>query len=180
MTKTMTDEEAAKLKADLNRGQDVAKVSLFSDAQLAEINGYADAAALLSDAGVDVETISDYGTGFSVNPDNEQLLGLPFVILSWRFNEGSYGERGFVSAEIVTKHNEKLILNDGSTGICAQLRTVSDQRLQRGHAHPYAGLICPKGLTVSRYFYHAQTGEISRVAKEGGDWSPASTYYLSE
>lgn len=164
---------------ETDAGTEVARTSLFTDDQLSKIDGFASAAAMLQAAGVEAESMADYGTGFTVSKDNDLLVGMDFLILSWRFNHGAYGE-DFVSAEIVTKHNEKLILNDGSTGICKQLRVVTDQRTERGHQHPYAGLIVKNGLTVSKYFYNEKTGEISRVPKEGKDWTPASTYYLAE
>lgn len=179
--KKMSDKETQEAIELAKSGHnDVARVSLFSQEQLAEIDGYASAAAMLNAAGVVAESVSDYGTGFSVVKENSTLIGVPFLIIGWKFNEGKFGPRGFVSAEIVTKHNEKLIINDGSTGILAQLSVVTDQRIARGHAHPYAGLIVANGLTASEYFYNSISGEISRAPQSGPDWVPAQTYYLAQ
>lgn len=167
------------METQAQTGTDVAKASLFNDEQLANIKGYKDAAALLVDAGVTPEFISDYGTGFKVVSDKSVLIGRPFLILSWRFNEGDFGDKGFVSAEIVTDQDEKFILNDGSTGIRDQLATVTSQRVSRKHSTPYAGLVCANGLTKTNYFYNETTQETSSKAREGKGWVSAATFYLA-
>ena len=147
----------------------------FNDESLAGITSFDDALSLLSESGVVPESMDDYGTGFKVLDNKDRLIGVPFVILSWRFNDGDYetapGEKGvFVSCEVVTKHGEKYIINDGGSGICRQLNMVSAQRQERNHPHPQNGLLVDGGLTKSEYEY----------TDEKGKTSPATTYYLSE
>lgn len=150
--------------------------AVFNDDVLSRMSSFEDAIAAFKDAGIAPESVSDYGTGFSILENKAALLGVPFVILDWRFNvsEKFTDENGeplhFVSAEVFTKHNEKWILNDGSTGIAKQLRAVTDARIERKHPAPQTGLLCEKGLTVSEYDY----------TDEKGRKSQASTYYLAE
>ena len=157
----------------------IAKTTTFNDEALAGISTFVDAAELMKAAGIPVESITDYGTGFKLVTDNATLVGVGLLILQWKFNEGKFGEAGFVSVEAVTKHNEKVIFNDGSTGIRDQLRTVTAQRQAKDHSHPQAGLVVEGGLTASEYFFNDKSGEISRVPMTGDDWKPAKTYYLA-
>jgi hypothetical protein len=155
--------------------------SLFSDDELGAISTFEDAARLLVEHGVSVESYSDYGTGFALVPDKDKgtLVGVGFIVLRWRFNdEGDFGT--FVSAEIVTAHNEKYVLNDGSTGICAQLQAVTDKRIADGHPQPWAGLVVKDGLRRSDYFFNSKTGDkANKPGEHPKDWAPASTYYLA-
>jgi len=163
---------------EMTTGTDIIQSStLFDDEALTNIVGWNDAAILLDSVGVPAESMADYGTGFAV-VDKSRLIGVDLLLLQWRFNEGDY-EKGFVSVEAVTRTNEKVIFNDGSTGIRDQLQTVTAQRLAAGHPHPQAGLTVPGGLTKSAYFYNEDTGERSTKAREGKGWIPASSYYLA-
>lgn len=143
---------------------------VFSEGDLTDIDSFNAAVALLGKQGVTSESVSDYGSGFKLLKTDEkvQLIGVPFVIVEWQFRNGDNGE--YVSALIVTAKDEKLILNDGSTGIRDQLRKVTDARIDRGQAYPQQGLACEKGLRVSKYTYtDAKTGEDR----------PAETFYLA-
>ena len=151
--------------------------SLFDDATLASITSWKEAGALLDRMEVAPESASDYGTGFKV-VDKATLVGVPFLILEWRFSQGDFGP--FVSVSAVTKHDDKVIFNDGSSGVRQQLQTVTDQRRERGHAHPQAGLVCEEGLTKTSYFANAKTGETSNTPQTGDGWGPASTYYIAD
>lgn len=140
----------------------------LSDDTLRDVRSFEDAFAALK--GIDVENVSDFGTGFAVLPTNEKnrLVGVPFVILEWRFSKGDNGH--FVSCALVTKGNEKLILNDGSTGIRDQLVKITRARLANGRKEPQKGLLVEHGLSESRYTYTDTTT---------GEQRPAVTYYLA-
>jgi hypothetical protein len=142
---------------------------VFTDQALSNIDGFEAAMAALEDAGVGYESISDYGTGFTVI-DKERLVGVPFVALEWRFNASDMSEAGFVSVAVVTKHGEKFVINDGSTGIREQLQNITALRATRNHKTPQAGLLVPGGLTVSSYTY----------TDDKGKQIPARTYYLDD
>lgn len=88
----------------------------------------------------------------------DKLIGEAFFILDWRFNTGDQGE--FVSLRVVTKRGVKYIVNDGSTGIFAQI--------QKAATKVDGGIACRHGLRRSDYTYTDQKGAER----------PASTYYI--
>ena len=158
---------------DSNTHTPVPLSSRLEDDDLRAVTSMDDALRLVSEAGAEIEDYSQaYGTGFAVLPTDEKnrLIKVPFVILEWRFSEGDNGE--FVSALIVTDKGEKLVLNDGSTGIRDQLRKVTENRISRGAADDVAhrGLSVPGGLRVSEYDY---------TDESTGKTSKARTYYLA-
>ncbi len=144
--------------------------SLFDDDDLGSITSFEDAARTLADAGVAAESFDSYGNGFKVVA-KDTLEGIDMILIEWRFNPGSFRDedgnlRDFVSVMAVTKHNEKVIFNDGGAGVCRQLLDVTNKRLDRGHKHPQAGLVVAGGLVASHY------------ERDNGD--PATTWYLAE
>jgi hypothetical protein len=142
---------------------------VFGDEALAGMVSFDDAIAAFKSAGVSLENASDYGTGFALCENKNVLVGVDFLIIQWRFNEGDFGDDSeYVAAEIITKHKEKLVLIDGSTGIYRQLKLVTGQRIARGNDHPNAGLLVEGGLRRSDYDKEVDGKQIS-----------ATTYYLS-
>lgn len=97
--------------------------------------------------------------------DKNGLKGVPLLLIQWRFNSGDFGE--FVSAEVAFEDGRLAVLNDGSTGICAQLRELSDHRERVGHPTPYAGRMVRGGISRSDY----ETEIDGKVTK-------AHTFYL--
>lgn len=104
---------------------------------------------------------AELGTGWTVLATNEKsrLVGVPLIVLDWQFNDGDNGE--FVSARVLTKANERLVVNDGSTGICQQLRELEMREETRA-------IFCKRGLRVSEYEYE----------DKDGSKRPAKTFYL--
>ena len=143
--------------------------SALSEDAMMEVSSFEDALAILNASGVVAESISDFGAGFTV-VDKARLLNVPFVILEWRFNASELNDAGFVSLSVVTKNNDKWVINDGSTGILQQLIRITRVRRQRKHATPQNGLAVPAGLSVSNY----------KFTDAEGKERPASTYYLNE
>lgn len=161
----------------------------YDDETLSQIDSFEAAVALVSanyGKGELIEQVADYGTGFMVLVDNSKLIGVPFVIVQWAFNEGDFGL--FASAEIVTKSpitdngitGSKWIVNDGSTGIFRQLQSVTHARTRAGRADTHAGLAVPRGLTKTEYFFNEDTKETAARPGEGKGWKPASTHYLAQ
>lgn len=101
--------------------------------------------------------------------DKRRLIGVPFVILKTSFNEGKNGP--FVTLEIMTKGNEHIVINDGSTGIASQMVDLYE-------IHKDQPIVIQKGLRVSDYFFNTQTDEKSRKPQAGPGWQEASTFYL--
>jgi len=139
--------------------------SRYSVTDLRQIRSFDEAVALVQETLGD-EAIKDaaeeIGTGFTVlaSDDKARLIGVPFVILSVDFNPGDQGP--FASMMIVTQQGERLIINDGSTGIYAQL----DEWAVRSEV---PGGLLVQGLRRSDYTY----------ADENGVNRPATTYYLN-
>ena len=145
--------------------------TVFRDADLASVTDFDSVLALFKDMGITPESMSDYGTGFEVVKDKSTLVGVPFMILEWRFNKSDHADdKPFVSAAAVTRDGRKIVINDGGSGICDQLIMVTGLRKMSDHPQPQAGLMVQQGLTRSDYEY---TDEKGKTAK-------ATTYYLSE
>lgn len=154
----MTDLPAESNSEEQGVSGEVAKPGRPSEEQLAAINNLDDARAFLEAQGISVESIAEYGSGFEVAEKN-RLIGNPFIVVDGKVNHGEYGD--FVSLLVVTKANEKLIINDGSTGIyhqCLELLT---------HRKTLAGVVCAHGLRKSTY-----------PIEIDGSERQATTYYL--
>jgi len=158
-----------------NASQEIAKPvnapTIFTDNILATMTDFDSVKAIFESANVAVESFDDYGTGFKV-VKKDALIGIPMILVEWRFSVGDYGN--FVSVAAVTKHGDKVIFNDGSTGIRAQLEMVTEQRNEKQHPTPQAGLLVNEGLTRSDY-----TTDIPNAKGELVPTS-ASTYYLAQ
>lgn len=141
---------------------DVAKSSpIFDDETLGNIRSFEDALAVLSDAGVQVTDISDYGDGFAV-VRKEELVNAPFVIVDYKFADGDFGTP-FAILRVVTKDGRKAIFTDGSTGVRAQMQDLDKRGIS-------GGVLVKNGLTVSEYEY---------IDAEGNK-TPAKTFYLAQ
>lgn len=132
--------------------------------EMMEVQNFADAFAILKAAGLEPTVVNE----FELIEDKKTLIDVPFIILSYKFHPGDYGGE-FVSVSAITDQNKKIVFNDGSTGIRAQLQALSDKGIQ-------TGIICMHGLRVSEYYYNADTKEVSNDKAEG--FAPASTFYL--
>lgn len=64
-----------------------------------------------------------------------QLKAQPFVITAIHFRPSDLSDRGYVSLEIMAQHDGAVVINDGSTGIRAQILTYC---VQKGWAVPIA------------------------------------------
>ncbi len=150
MAKTETKDKLARSEKEINALREkTPKEISFSEVSQA-----------LFDAG-DIAPASDFGTGFNLLDKNEKgrLVGVPFIILDWNFNEGDFGD--FVSLRVITQANERLVLNDGSTGIRDQMREIAESGETRA-------IYVKKGLRRSDYEY----------TDKDGTKKPATTFYL--
>ena len=103
--------------------------------------------------------------------EKETLIDVPFFVMSWRHNTDKATGRPFVSVEAVTVENRKVVINDGSTGIMAQLCAIEERAGRAG------GVMVPRGLRVSVYGVDGQ----GRPIAAGSDEKPVSvakTFYL--
>jgi len=125
----------------------------------------ADALEYAKSIGIDVndETENIVGLPVIATKDKGTLVGVPFFLMTWQFREGDKGE--FVSAVIALADGTKKVLNDGSTGIMAQLKGLTADREAAKHPTPQALRMVSKGLRRSDYTIE--------------DGSTATTYYLA-
>jgi hypothetical protein len=109
----------------------------------------------------EIMSASEMGGGWAVlnKQDKNRLCGVPLLILSSTLHDGEFGE--FVSLQVLT-NTERLIVNDGSTGIFQQVK----DKLTEGDLR---AIYCKHGFRRSDYtFQDPKTGEDKA----------ASTYYL--
>ena len=119
----------------------------FDDALLRNVTTYDEAMRLAAAAFGGVDTVTDHiGNGFALlsgHADKARLVDKGFLILHIGFSQGEYGE--FCSVMAVTEKSERVIFNDGSTGVFAQLRDLVTETGRHG------GFAVPHGLTESVY-----------------------------
>lgn len=117
----------------------------LSDEELRSLSNTEDVMALMAAKYGTVESITDsLGTGFRVMLEGEKsrLVGESIIILQFSFTMGDFGE--FASAALFCpRTSDRLILNDGSTGIYYQLKELAKKRM--------GGWGVPHGLRVSEY-----------------------------
>ena len=163
MTETTTGNAVAKRRAAID------------DGMLRNISSWDDLGTIVAEQKIPVENLTAYGTGVIVCDDKNRLLGVPFIIVAYAFHDGDNGE--FVSAVAVTKtpltinsqETCKVVINDGSTGILAQIRAIETERVESG-SDVIQPLYCPAGLRKSTYDYEdPATGKVNK----------ATTFYLA-
>ena len=87
--------------------------------------------------------------GFIRVYDKEKLVGVGFTIVDWSEELTDYGVA--VAVRLVTRSKKALYFTDSGAGIREQLRKVATEK---GVTQM---IVCPKGLTVSRYTYEGQS-----------------------
>lgn len=121
-----------------------------SDEMLQNITSFDDAMAVINDVfgGEVVEADKELGTGFAVLEEKDRLIKVPFVAIKIdRHEKGDHGP--FVSLHIVTSDGRKYIINDGSTGIFAQVEELWSRKPQL-RTMP---LLVRRGLRRSDYIH---------------------------
>lgn len=129
---------------------DLAERSLerWDDAELRGLTDYEQAVKQAADLYGGIDDVSkEIGNGFAVlaKDDKARLVGKPFVALFWTFNAGDYGDY-FATMFAISPDGAKFIINDGSSGVYAQLRDYSVT-----HDGRMGGLSVPAGLRASEY-----------------------------
>lgn len=114
--------------------------------QLRAVESFDQAFALAADVwGGVVDAGELLGTGFDIlnSEEKSQLLNVPFVVLDSAVHDGEQGE--FCSVVVVTEKGARFILNDGSTGIHAQVLKLREKTAKNG------GWLIRNGLRKSEY-----------------------------
>jgi hypothetical protein len=104
-------------------------------------NAFEDAMRLAEALGESVASFAEeMGNGFAIlaSEDKVQLVGVECLFLKWRFTDGDFGR--YVNVAVLTHDGRKLILNDGSTGICGQLWDYTQATGKSTYGHAKRGL----------------------------------------
>lgn len=144
----------------------------FTNDELLNITDFQSAVDLIMQKGGDVALAHEViGNGFALLDDKKKLVDVPFIVLQWKFNAGTFGE--FATMLVITQKNEKFIVSDGS-GIPDQLKEVTE-RLNRT-----AGLAVAHGLVASDYLF-CEDLRTSKCQEDGAGHKhiPATSYYLN-
>lgn len=100
--------------------------------------------------------------------DKDTLVGVPFMIVDIRFSWSEKFDSPFCNVLALTKDNERVVINDGSTGIMEQMK----HHLQKTKRK--SGIICEGGLRKSEY-----TTEVYDAFKDETKEIQATTYYIA-
>jgi hypothetical protein len=161
-------------------------LSVFNREELADIESFDDAMKLaVKQFGNVILAHEDknLGSGFRLTSDEDKykLIGVPLILLDWRFNPGEFGD-DFGSITAVAQGEDgksnKLIINDGGTGICKDLKEYTQKTNRMG------GLLCRRGLRVSEYDTDLDSGKpISKMTvmeyhRDGKKTGRGKTFYL--
>jgi hypothetical protein len=180
------DEKDSGTSAPLNQSEstDIA-YQRFDRAQLSSITSLRDAIDLATAQFGGTMSIAEteLADGFrkASEKDKESLIRAKLFFLDWQFNVGDYATE-FVSIRAIQVNDDgtitKWIINDGGTGIPAELRFIEERTGRAG------GLAVPRGLRVSVYKTDAATGkpitkqQIGEYIRDGKKIGQGATYYL--
>jgi hypothetical protein len=144
----------------------------LSEETLNSLASVEDAIAALGLSSVDELTWDS--SPYSVIEDKSKLIGKKFLAVQWVFRNSDEYLSEYVSVYIITSDTidgqTHFVLNDGSTGICAQLRGLTNKRENDNHPTPFGGALIKGGLHLSEY---------DRTDEKGTVIGRAKTYYLA-
>jgi hypothetical protein len=124
-----------------------------------KVNDLATARELL---GTVVDSADAVGDGADFITDKHVLVDVAFLVLEWKFITDEASNREYVNVHIMGADGRRARFNDGSTGVYAQLKKVSEEM-------GVIGIAVKKGLRPSEY-----TKELPDGSK-----TKATTFYLS-
>lgn len=124
----------------------------------------------------DYVDVSDLGDGFKLVQGiagKKKLCGIPFVITDYKVRQKSTKVPGshFGTMHIKTVAGDALIVNDGSTGIYAQLLDFAAKGI-------FKGIVCKKGLRVSEDYEVKDDNGDTVINTATGKPILGTTFYL--
>lgn len=150
----------------------VATNNRLNEETLNSLNTIQDAISALG--AVSVDDLAWDASPYVVLDDKQKLVGKKFLAVQWTFRDSAEYLSEYVSVNIITADTidgrTHFVINDGSTGICSQLRQLTAKREADGHKSPFGGALINGGLSLSEY---DRTDEKGTVVGKG------KTYYLS-
>lgn len=131
---------------------------------------FADALTALTTVGATPDTASTVLADEWPLIEKDSLVNVPFLLVQWAISNPEASENGqYIVARGMTKENQRFRISDGSTGILAQLVSLTVGRMKDGHPAPNSGLLCEKGLRRSDY----------KTTDAAGKAINASTFYIN-
>lgn len=169
MTPQEIEQEKEALERSFERSESKELEKRISTEDMRAIQSFDDAIKLVTEQlGGTVEKSSELGDGFTLQDDKDFFVGKACVFMMWKFSKGDYGDMATVRVLVQEgRETGKYVINDGSTGIRAQLRDLEkrDPNIKM--------IVAPRGLRRSDFKYTGvdeQTGEVTE--------KPAHTYYI--
>lgn len=149
------------------------KVNVLTDEELNQVTSIEDAIRALGVT--DPSGLSWDASPWTLLTDKDKLVGRAFLAVQWKFHQSKeYLGSEYVSVYVITQDSlngeTHFVINDGSTGICRQLRELTNAREDNGHKSPYSGALVKGGLKLSEY---------DRTDEKGTVIGKGKTYYLS-
>lgn len=151
--------------------------------ELRELASFEDALYLVQTTlGAIDDAAATMGDGFALlrtDGAKARLVGKPLILMEWSFYPGDFGAE-FAAIRLVAQEDNgtisKYIVNDGSTGVAAMLRTYTNRTGKRG------GLLIRNGFRPSEYDYceecRTASCETPDTHKAAGSHKKATTYYI--
>jgi hypothetical protein len=167
MAKSKEQETAEQDLTEMSEEVVVVPVESIKEVDNMDVNEYRE---WLRSEGIAIEEFDGGGEWELLGKDDKaRLIDTPFVIARLRFNDTKKSKKGyFVSVCAYLQDGTKIVFNDGSTGICEQLKTYTEKH-QRTTA-----IACPKGLRVSEYEWEDEDRDTGEVTMR-----PGKTYYIA-
>lgn len=148
------------VSAQKSENQDAPAGEVAPAIEWGKIDSPQDARIALEKAGVPILTSAVlFGDGADFIKDKNLLCGVPFIILDFHFIIDPETGREYVNVLVMNQEGNKARFNDGSSGVCAQLKKVKEEY---GAA---IGISVKFGLRKSSY--------------KTPDGEAATTFYLS-
>jgi hypothetical protein len=151
----------------------------FSDDKLRAMDNFEDVLAAFAAEGIQLLDASDWVGAGSDLIDKERLLGVPFLLIQWKFLQSQdYEGSSFVVCHILTRHNERLMFMDGSKGGIRDDLIEASKNTNQFHA-----MIVKNGLRKSDYGIAKDGCTMHKNAKECDHGSPrekpGTSWYLN-
>jgi hypothetical protein len=126
--------------------------NLTTIANLELPDSFEQALAALQTIGGDIETAAVALADDFPLVEKESLVNVPFLAMQWSISNPESSENGqYMTVRGITKEGARFRISDGGTGIMTQLIQLTQKRITDGHAAANTGLLCAKGLRVSKY-----------------------------
>lgn len=165
------------------QGNEISRLTELPLADVQNLHTLEDIERYFAAQGVELSAGEEISDGFEKLENKDRLIGTPIILIDWRELWSDENAGYFHTIRLMTAAGEKYRISDGSTGISAQLREITEVRTNDPRKLPNAGLIVKDGLTKSEYWVSKDGGRAltSQEAESlpADQKRKAATYYLS-